>query len=109
MARTPAINYSFTIEEALQKFGFRIDDKDSGASVACGVMYKGYGEIFVEFNQSFITNYQTDMRVFYLDSARKQQINLFLGVAPTNYKDFDLLMQLLLPSEEFIGGLGILA
>lgn len=109
MIRTPAINYNFTIEEALQKFGFRIDNKDSGASVACGVMYKEYGEIFVEFNQSFITNYQTDMRVFYLDNARKQQINLFLGVAPTNQKDFDLLMQLLLPSEEFIGGLGIMA
>lgn len=109
MPSFPVINYSFSIEEALQKFGFKIDEKDSGASVAYGVVYGDYGEIFVEFNQSFITNYQTDMRVFYLDSARKQQINLFLGVAPTNYKDFDLLMQLLLPSEEFIGGLGILA
>lgn len=109
MAKVPVINYSFAIEEALRKFGFQIDEKDSGASVAYGVIYKDYGEIFVEFNQSFITNYQTDMRVFYLERGRKQQINLFLGVAPTNYKDFDLLMQLLLPSEEFIGGLGIIA
>ena len=109
MSTIPVINYTFSIEDALRSFGFEIDDKDSGASVACGVMYKDYGEIFVEFNQSFITNYQTDMRVFYMNARTHEDVTLFSGVAPVNKKDFVTLMSYLLPSDEFKNELGIMA
>ncbi len=109
MFKAPVINYQFSIEEALLKFGFRIDDKDSGASVAYGFVYNSYGEIFVEFNQSFITNFQTDMKVFYCDKNTHEQVNLYMGVMPTNNRDFIMLMQMLLPSEEFKDHLGIMA
>lgn len=105
----PVINYSFTMEEALLKFGFKIDDKDSGASVVYGYYYPDYGEILVEFNQSFITNYQTDMHVSHRNARTHESDTLFLGVAPTNQHDFNLLMELLLPSEEFRNSLGIMA
>lgn len=108
MPNYPVIDHSFTLEDALCSFGFKIDEKDSGVCIAYDYFYSDYGEIFIEFNQSFITNYQTDMRIFYKDNARGQQINLFLGVAPTNSKDFKTLMNLLLPSEDFKDSLGIM-
>lgn len=105
----PATNYAFTIEDALHTFGFKIiDEKDSGACVAREYMYGDYGEIFAEFNQSFITNYQTDMRIYFEDKNGKQ-INLYLGVAPTTERDFKMLMNYILPSESFKCGLGIMA
>ena len=109
MNTIPVINYTFSLEDALQSFGFEIDEKDSGACVAHGYIHKEYGEIFVEFNQSFITNYQTDMRVFYRNAHTRDDVTLFLGVAPVNKKDFATLMSYLLPSDEFKGELGILA
>ena len=109
MNTIPVINCTFSIEEALQSFGFKIDEKDSGACVAYGYMYEGYGEIFIEFNQSFITNYQTDMRVFYMNARTHENETLYLGVAPVNKKDFALLMNYILPSNEFKCELGIMA
>lgn len=109
MITAPVINYQFAIEDALQRFGFQIDEKSSGACVACGFVYDRYGEVFVEFNQSFITNYQTDMKVYYYDETGHNQNIIYMGVAPTNNRDFNMLMQLLLPSEGFRERLGVMA
>lgn len=108
MRSVPVTNYYFSIEEALRELGFIIDERSSGACVACGFVYKGYGEIFVEFNQSFITNFQTDMRVFYYTREHRQD-NLYMGVMPVNKRDFNMLMQYLLPSENFYARLGMMA
>ena len=108
MPAYPVTNYTFTLEEALRNFGFEIDDK-GGACVAHGYIYPAYGEIHVEFYQSFLTNYQTDMRVYYEDEKSKEKINLYLGVAPINKRDFNMLMGYLLPSDDFKGCLGIIA
>ena len=105
----PVTHYAFSIEDALRSFGFKtIDEKDNGACVACGYSYGDYKEIFVEFNQSFITNYQTDMRIYFNDK-NGSKINLYLGVAPTTERDFKMLMNYILPSENFKSGLGIMA
>ena len=109
MNTTPVIDYHFSIYDALQNLGFLIDEKDSGACVAYGFMYDYYGEILVEFYQSFVTNYQTDMKVFYYDETNHNHNVIYLGVAPTNQRDFNILMQLLLPSEEFQECLGMKA
>ena len=107
MRPIPVTNYHFAIEEALRELGFTIDERSSGACVACGFVYEGYREIFVEFYQSFITRFQTDMRVFYYTPNHRQE-NLYLGVMPVNKRDFNMLMQYLLPSEDFYGRLGMM-
>ena len=108
MNTTPIIDPMFDLEQTIKDYGFEIDEKDSGACVAHKYYYPDYGEILVEFNQSFLTNYQTDMRVFYRNARTHESDTLFLGVAPTNRRDFNMLMELLLPSEEFRNSLGIM-
>lgn len=98
----PSIDSFFDIEAALKEYGFHIEDRDI-SSVASGVIYKQYGEIFIEFFQAFVNNIQSDMRVFYYKNNNKEV--LFDGVAPTCQHDFDVLFQLLLPSDEFKGRL----
>lgn len=103
MEYIPSIDIYFNLEEAIRAYGFEIDEKDSGACIAYGYHYEHYGEIWVEFNQSFITNTQTDMKVInnYMENYVPQQETLFQGVAPTNQNDFDTLMQLLFPTDTF--------
>ena len=103
MEYIPSIDSFFDLEAAIRAYGFEIDEKDSGVCIAHGYHYEHYGEIWIEFNQSFITNFQTDMRVLrhYTENYIPQQETLFLGVAPTNQHDFDTLMQLLFPSDAF--------
>lgn len=105
MKSIPSIDSFFDLEKAIKAYGFEIDEKDSGVCIAYGYHHERYGEIGIEFNQSFITNFQTDMRVLrrYTENYIPQQETLFVGVAPTNQHDFDMLMQLLFPSEALVG------
>lgn len=98
MKRIPSIDSFFDLEKALKEDGFKIDEKDMGTCIAYGFSYEDYGEIWIEFNQAFINNYPINMRVFCI----KDQKNLFKGVAPTNQHDYEMLMQLLFPSKEYI-------
>ncbi|MBR3710374.1 MAG: hypothetical protein IKM99_05360 [Bacteroidales bacterium] len=104
MASVPAIDKFFKLEEALKEYGFKIDEKGSGACIAYDYRFGKYGEIWIEFNQAFISNYQTDMCVSYckMEDYIPMRKTLFLGVAPTNQHDFETLMQLLFPSDAFI-------
>ncbi|MBR3699210.1 MAG: hypothetical protein IKM85_06755 [Bacteroidales bacterium] len=103
MEAIPAIDNFFNLEEALKNYGFKIDEKDDGVCIAYDYWYGDYGEVWIEFNQAFINNYQTDMRVsrHFTEKYIPQQETVFLGVAPTNQHDFDMLMQLLFPSDAF--------
>lgn len=97
----PTIDSNFNLEDAIRSLGFSINEKDGGWSMAYNVRYKPYGEIFIEFYQAFITHVQSDMKVYYYDNTTHQQV-LYYGIAPTNQRDFNTLMQLLLPSQEFV-------
>lgn len=105
MANIPAIDKFFNLEEALKAYGFEIRDNGGGSCLAYGYWYKDYGEINIEFRWDFLqeSSFQTDMRVVYhvSDGYVRSQKTLFLGVAPTNQHDFDMLMQLLFPSDEY--------
>lgn len=104
MEAIPAIDKFFNLEEALKDFGFQIKDKGWDYCTAYGYSYWDYGDIYIEFNQSFFQDGKpTDMRVFYYkrEDDVPTQKTLFLGVAPTNQHDFDTLMQLLFPSDAF--------
>lgn len=96
---TPVIDPMFDLEQTIKDYGFSIDEKD-GVCVAHGVSHWYYGAIQIEFNQAFVSHYQTDMKVTYREGNEDRV--LFLGIAPTNYPNFDTLMQLILPSEDFI-------
>jgi len=98
----PTIDSNFNLEDAIRSLGFSINDKDGGWSIAYNVLYKPYGEIFIEFYQAFISHVQSDMKVYYCDKTTNDMQVLFLGIAPTNQHDFNTLMQLLLPSQEFV-------
>lgn len=98
MKSIPSIDSFFDLERALKEYGFKIDEKDMGVCIAYGFYYEDYGEIWIEFNQAFLNNYPIDMRVF----CFKNQETLFKGVAPTNQHDYEMLMQLLFPSNEFV-------
>ena len=98
MKSTPSIDSFFDLEKALKEDGFKISEKDMGVCIAYDFYYKDYGEIWIEFNQAFLNNCQIDMRVF----CFKNQETLFKGVAPTNQHDYEMLMQLLFPSIEFV-------
>ena len=104
MENIPSIDSFFDLEAAIRAYGFEIDEKDMGVCIAHGYWY-GNDEIWIEFNQAFITNFQTDMRVsrHFTEKYIPQQETVFLGVAPTNQHDFDMLMQLLFPSETLVG------
>lgn len=105
MEAIPAIDNFFNLEEALKAYGFEIRDNGCGSCLAYGYSYKEYGEINIEFYQTFFqeSSFQTDMCVVYYDQEdeTQKQKTLFRGVAPTNQHDFDMLMQLLFPSDEF--------
>lgn len=98
MENIPSIDNFFNLEKAFRVYGFIIDEKDLGVCIAHGFFHENYGEIWIEFNQAFLNNYPIDMRVLCINS----QETLYKGVAPTNQHDFDMLMQLLFPSEEFV-------
>lgn len=100
MKNIPSIDSFFDLEKSLMTDGFKIDEKDNGNCVAHGFYYGSYGEIFIEFHQSFINNYQSDMAVFHYNEEHHQEM-LFIGVAPTNQHDYDVLMQLLFPTDSF--------
>lgn len=104
MKSEPSIDSFFNLGKAIKAYGFKIDEKDDGHCIAYGYKYGDYGEIWIEFNQSFLNNYPIDMRVLhhYTENYIPQQETLFVGVAPTNQHDFDMLMQLLFPSEDFV-------
>ena len=105
MEAIPAIDKFFNLEEALKAYGFETRDNGCGSCLAYGYSYKEYGEINIEFYQAFFqeSRFQTDMQVIYhvSDGYVRSQKTLFQGVAPTNQHDFDMLMQLLFPSDEF--------
>ena len=98
MESTPSIDNFFNLEKAIREYGFKIDEKDIGVCIAHGFIHENYGEIWIEFKQAFLNNYPIDMRIFCFNS----QETLYKGVAPTNQHDFDMIMQLLFPSEEFV-------
>ncbi len=106
MEAIPSIDNFFNLEEALKAYGFEIRDNGSGSCLAYGYSYKEYGEINIEFYQDFLqeSNFHTDMHVIYhvSDGYVCSQKTLFQGVAPTNQHDFDMLMQLLFPSDAFL-------
>lgn len=105
METIPAIDNFFNLEEAFKAYGFEIRDNGCGSCLAYGYSYKEYGEVNIEFYQCFLqeSNFQTDMHVSYYHTEDyiPQRKTLFLGVAPTNQHDFDILMQLLFPADEF--------
>ena len=105
MKQIPYIDNSFDLGKTLKEDGFEIRDKGWDSCIGSGFSYEDYGKIFVEFNQSILigSKYPTDMRVFCYknNSFEHSQETLFVGVAPTNHHDYDLLMQLLFPSAEF--------
>lgn len=92
MKTIPAIDNFFNLEEALKADGFEIDEKDSGECVA------HFNRVFIVFNAALVNNIQTDMQVKVYGEDDK---TLFEGVAPTNQHDYDVLMELLFPSDEF--------
>lgn len=94
----PNIDYTFDLKKAICDYGFEVDEKSEGVCIGYGFVYPRYGEIWIEFFQSFVTNYPFDMRVF----VHKENETLYIGVAPTNNHDFDTLMQSLFPTEDFI-------
>ena len=106
MEYIPSIDSFFDLEKAFREYGFKIADRDDHC-IAYGYQYEGYGEITIEFYQRFFSFsiFPTDMHVVYYETVNHipEQRTLFLGVAPTNQHDFDMLMQLLFPSEAFVG------
>ena len=98
MNEMPNIDQSFDLKKAIVDYGFKVDEKNEGVCIGYGFFYHRYGEIWIEFFQSFVTNYPFDMRVL----MRSENETLYKGVAPTNKHDFDTLMQLLFPTEDFI-------
>lgn len=105
MGTIPTVDMFFDLEKSLKSFGFEIRDNSCGSCIAYGYSYKQYGKVSIEFNQCFLPESmrQTDMLVFYYskDDEGYSQKTLYRGVAPTNQHDFDTLMQLLFPSDEF--------
>lgn len=93
MKTIPAIDNFFNLEEALKADGFEICEKDSGECIAY------FNQKFIVFNAAIINSIHTDMQVRV--NGKDERI-LFEGVAPTNQHDYDVLMQLLFPSDEFI-------
>lgn len=104
MKRLPIIDKTFDLRKALEVDGFTIDEHEE-ESFAHGFTYDRYGEIWVVFNASFLDNSRfcyDDMRVYYYNnSLDRPQVNLYKGLMPTNQHDYDTLMQLLFPSDEF--------
>ncbi len=104
MESIPSIDSFFNLEKAFREYGFKIADRDDHR-IAYGYQYEGYGEITIEFYQSFFSFsiFPTDMHVVYYETVNHvpEQRTLFLGVAPTNQHDFDMLMHLLFPSDAF--------
>ena len=98
MTTIPVIDSGFNLEEAISSIGFLIDEKDGGACVAMKRL-GGDDVILIEFYQAFISSCQIDMKVMREGSGSREV--LFCGVAPTNRRDFDVLFQLLFPSDEF--------
>lgn len=97
----PEIDKSFSLEDAIRNLGFKIDEKDDGRCYAKGMAYDVYGDIIISFNLSAITNVQCEMIIASYPPETLDQDILFSGIAPTNQRDFDLLMQLIFPSPEF--------
>jgi len=95
MKTIPAIDSFFNLEEALKADGFDIDEKDFGVCVA------NFNQVYIELHQSFINEFQADMRITKYDKSNNGFKTLFEGVAPTNQNDYHILMQLVFPSDEF--------
>lgn len=98
--RIPAIDNGFNLEKSLLEFGFEgIDKKDAGYSVAYGYVDLLHRDILVIFNNTYISDFQADMMIT-ADTKGKTDV-LFMGIAPTNYHDFEMLMQYLIPTQAF--------
>lgn len=96
MKTIPAIDSFFNLEEALKTDGFDIDEKDSGECVA------HFNQILIVFNAAIVNSLKADMQVRI--NGKDEKI-LFEGIAPTNQHDYNILMQLLFPTDEFINRL----
>jgi hypothetical protein len=98
------IDSTFNLKKALEVDGFSVDEHDS-ESIAKKIFLNSYGEVYVAFKFSFGTGHTLpiDMLVYKYDSGfNPEQEILFKGLAPTNQKDYDTLMQLLFPTKEFV-------
>lgn len=102
MKTIPTIDKYFNLEEAFKSEGFEINIKDDSC-IAYGRPSGNYGKVYIEFYQSFVNNSPVDMKVIQYISKEFENVQetLFVGVAPTNQHDFDVLMQLLFPSNDF--------
>ena len=102
MKSNPIIDIYFNLEEAFKNDGFEISIKENSC-VAYGCPSGNYGKVYIEFYQSFINNSPVDMKVIQYISKGFETIQetLFVGVAPTNQHDYEILMQLLFPSDDF--------
>lgn len=98
------IDSTFNLKKALEVDGFSVDEHDS-ESIAKRFFLESYGEVYVAFNFSFGEGHSLpiDMLVFrYVSGYNPEREILFKGLAPTCQNDYDILMQLLLPSKEFV-------
>ena len=102
----PAIDESFNLERALVAMGFDIHESDNARMVAFGFIDLFGRDITVEFNKSYISDTRLDMKI----SADCDGLTdvIYMGVAPVNARDFEMIMSYLLPSREFLNHLGIL-
>ena len=95
----PVVDPFFNLETALTEMGFDFNEKDNGRVIAFGYIDDLDRDITIEYNATFISNYQFDMMI--TSDKDGQQDVLYLGLAPTNQHDFDMLMHLLMPSDEY--------
>ena len=95
----PAVDPFFDLEKSLSEFGFDFNERDNGSMIAFGYIDDFGRDITIEFNGTFFSNYQLDMLV--TSDKDCAQETLYKGLAPTNQKDFDMLMQLLIPSDQY--------
>lgn len=106
MEAIPAIDKFFNLEEALKDYGFKIDEKDDGTIIAYDIYsfeHKGNIQIRVYQNGCFKgRRLMCQVTVSRIEKGSPEDETLFLGVAPTNQHDFDMLMQLLFPSDAFM-------
>lgn len=99
-----SIDNSFVLKKALEADGFSVDEHDS-ESIAKKFFPESYGEVYVAFNFSFGEGHSLpiDMLVYrYVSGYKPEREILFKGLAPTCQNDYDILIKLLLPSEEFV-------
>ena len=102
----PVIEESFNLERALLDMGFDVHECDNARMTAFGFVDLFGRDITVEFNKSFISDTRSDMKIS-VDCDGLTDV-IYMGVAPVNARDFEMIMSYLLPSREFLNHLGIL-